>query len=89
MTLDLSDRKHEGYYEKYNSICLGKYPSRGQINTYFLTSATIKTLVAGLLPKNKDSWFAILGRESWLTLNIGISGGCIHRNFEIGLDINF
>lgn len=88
MTLDLANRRDEGYYEKYNSVGLGKYPSQGRINTWFLCSAFTKTLIASLLPKNENAWLEF-GRESWLTLNIGISGGLIYRNFEIGLEINF
>lgn len=87
-TLDISKRINEGYYEKYNSICLGKYPSRGRINAWFLSSALIKTLIAGYLPKNKKAWFGF-GRESWFTLNIGWSVGMVFNNDEIGLEINF
>lgn len=86
---DLVKRQDEGYYEKYNACCLGNHPTQGRLNTYFICSALTKTLIAGLLPKNKDSWLGIFGRESWLILNIGISGGCISRNLEIGLEVNF
>ena len=88
-TVDLSKKYNDGYFEKYNACCLGSHPSRGQINTYFLTSALTKTIIAGLLPKNKNSCLGIFGRESWLILNIGISAGCVSRNFEIGLGVNF
>lgn len=88
MTSDLSKKQNEGYYEKYNSIGLGKHPSRGKVNTWFLCSALTKTIGAGILPKNKKAWFG-LGRESWLTLNIGISSFLIHKNYEVGLEVNF
>ncbi len=88
-TSDLSKRMDEGYYEKYNSIMLGRHPSRGRINTHFICSGIGKLLVGGLLKKNRDSWLGIFGRESWFTLNIGISLGLIHRDFEIGLSASF
>jgi hypothetical protein len=88
MTSDLAKRQDDGYYEKYNSIGLGKYPSRGRINTWFGCSALTKTLIASILPKNKKAWLGF-GRETWLTLNIGISSGLVHRNYEIGLEVNF
>lgn len=89
MTSDLAKRQNDGYYEKYNSFALGKHPSRGRVNSWFLCSALTKTIIAAILPNNKDSWLGIFGRESWLILNIGISSGLIYRNFEIGLEINF
>ena len=95
-TLNISDRIDEGYYEKYNSIGLGKRPSHGRVNTWFLCSATTKTLVAGLLQKNdnkkmykRNSWLDMLNRENWLVLNIGISAGMVSNNYEIGLGVNF
>lgn len=87
MTSDLSKRKDESYYEKYNFI-LGEDPSRGRINTWFLGSMLTKTVIAGLLPKNKIAWLG-LGREFWLTWNVGVSSDLIQNNFEIGLEINF
>lgn len=87
MTSDLADRKDEGYYEKYNFI-LGENPSQGRVNTWFLSSILTKTLIAGLLPKNKIAWLG-LGREFWLSWNIGVSSDLIQENYKIGLEINF
>lgn len=87
-TLDISKRIDEGYYEKYNSVGLGKTPSEGRINTWFICSALAKTLIAGILSKNEKSWLGF-GRESWLTLNIGVSAGMVVNNYEIGLEVNF
>lgn len=88
-TSDMTKRLDEGYYEKYGSVYIGKHPTQGKVNTFFLCTTLAKTLVAGLLPNNKDSWFGIFGRESWLILNIGISGYAVYNNLEIGLEINF
>jgi hypothetical protein len=90
-TLDIVNHIDDGYYEKYNSTILGKHPSRGRVNTWFLCSALTKTLIAGALPKSdkKGSWLDIFNRENWLVLNIGISSGLIYNNYEIGLEVNF
>ena len=93
-TLDIAKRIDEGYYEKYNSSMLGKHPSQGRINTWFISSALTKIIVAGILEKNngryyKNSWTNIFNRENWLILNIGISAGMVSNNYEIGLEVNF
>lgn len=87
MTSDISKRKKEGYYEKYNFL-LGESPTQGQVNSWFISSALTKTLIASILPKNKQAWLG-LGREFWLTWNVGISSDLIQNNFKIGLELNF
>ena len=63
------------YYEL--NPALGKYPSKGAINTYFAVSYCIKTLTTYLLPHD---W-----RKKFQYGMIGISVICVGRNFQIGL----
>ena len=76
-TLDIVDR--EGYYET-NPI-IGKYPSKGRINLYFICSMAGKFLLAHYLPSNL--------RKYWFGSNILISSYMVNNNYGIGLRVNF
>ncbi len=78
-TLDMADRYDEGYYE-LNPI-LGKYPSKGNVNTYFAISIACNILVSHFLSNDKRKW--------WLSGRIIISGYLINNNYGIGLKMNF
>lgn len=79
MTLDIVDRKDEGYWE-INPI-LGRHPSRGDVNIYFAISIASNMLVSHLLPSD---W-----RKAWLSSRIIVSCYLIDRGHGIGLRLNF
>ncbi len=78
-TLDAAGRYDEGYYE-LNPI-LGKYPSKGNVNTYFAISIASNILLSHFLSNDRRKW--------WLSGRIGISAYCVYNNYGIGLKINF
>lgn len=76
-TLYIAD--HEDYYER-NPI-LGRHPSRGAVNSYFLMSALLHPLVSVVLPKEYRAW--------WQGGTIGLDALCVGNNFSIGIGMGF
>jgi len=78
LTLDIAD-KPEDYYEI--NPALGRHPSRGRVNCYFICSVGLKILITHILP---SEW-----RGYWLGSNILVSGYLVHHGYKVGLRVNF
>jgi len=77
-TLDIA-RQPDKYYE-LNPI-LGRHPTKSDVYAYFLTTAMVHIGVTHWLPARCRPWFQ--------GLTIGLSGGCVMHNFNIGLQVRF
>jgi hypothetical protein len=77
-TRDLSRRYNEGYYE--NNPILGKHPSTGRVDLYFVTAGAIGYLIADNLDQN---------RTTFLQMWTGVSLFYTNRNLNIGLKMKF
>jgi len=91
-TLKIS-RNPDRYYEKINRL-MGKYPSKGRINTVMGITAVMKVVAVHLLPR--DHRFSIFGKRVRIKPRrivqctfIGISGYNVGRNYSIGLKFGF
>jgi len=60
---------------------LGDHPSVGRVNTYFISSIILNSVVAHYLPKPYRNIFQVL--------SIGCESYFISRNYHVGLKINF
>lgn len=86
-TRDISknpDRFHE------NNPILGKHPSVGKVDTYFIATLIGHTTVSYLLPDKLNVFgLNIRPRRTWQVGWIGIEGWHIRRNIKAGVKINF
>ena len=77
-TLEISDNPNR-WYEK-NPI-IGKHPSRGEVNTYFLITGLLHPAVAYVLPKPY--------REIFQYSTIAIEIYCVGNNYSLGIGGRF
>ena len=73
------DSVDKGYIEK-NAI-LGEYPSKEEVNRYFLITGLLHVAAAHLLPSD---W---RGRFQYSTIAVQVY--CVHNNYNLGLKIQF
>ena len=78
-THNMTQRYHEGYYEKYN-LLLGATPSAGAVNLYFLTVTPAVFLAA--------DYFSNYRKEILRTTSL-IEIIMVGNNLRIGLKIQF
>lgn len=87
-TLDITERYDEGYYEM--NPFLGKRPSRGEVNTWFLIGIPVKWLVTWALPREAYffdiKWYP---RKTFQIIGASIQTAAVVNNFSVGLKINF
>jgi len=67
--------RNPNYHE--TNPCLGRHPTQGQVDTYFLATAIGEIVIAHFLP---SKW-----RRVWLGVWIGVSGACVTYNYTIGI----
>lgn len=77
-TLDIAGKPDK--YCEINPI-IGEHPSKGRVNCYFATSIIVKILITYVIPSKY--------RKYWLGCNIAMSGYLVHKNYRIGLRINY
>ncbi len=77
-TLDIAD--NPGRYYETNPI-MGRHPSRGKVNLYFVSTTVAHVLTSALLPKK---W-----REYFQVGSIAVTGGCLGWDLSLGLKIKF
>ena len=77
-TRDLSRRYREGYYE--NNPILGKHPSTGRVDLYFISAGLIGYTIADNLDQNRKSFL-----QMWTAVGIFYT----NRNLGIGLKMKF
>lgn len=67
-------------YSEYNPI-LGKHPSVGKVNLYMGAWVILHPVISYLLPKDY--------RKVWQYISIGVSAGCVGKNFSAGIGVRF
>lgn len=77
-TRDLSRRYNEGYYE--NNPILGKHPSTGRVDLYFVSAGAIGYLIADNLDQYRKPFL-----QTWTAVEIYYT----NRNLNIGLRMKF
>lgn len=77
-TRDLSRRYREGYYE--NNPVLGKHPSTGRVDLYFVSAGLIGYAIADNLDQNRKTFL-----QAWTAVEIFY----VNRNLNIGLKMKF
>ena len=77
-TRDLSRRYNEGYYE--NNPILGKHPSTGRVDLYFISAGLLGYTIADNLDQNRTTFL-----QMWTTVGIFYT----NRNLNIGLKMKF
>ena len=77
-TRDLSRRYREGYHE--NNPILGKHPSTGRVDLYFVGAGLIGYAIADNLDRN---------RTTFLQMWTGVSIFYTNRNLNLGLKMKF
>jgi len=77
-TLDIAS--HPDKYYEYNPV-LGKHPTKSAVYAYFIGTTMVHIGVTHWLPKRYRPWFQ--------GITIGLSGGCVLHNFNIGLRVRF
>ena len=77
-TRNLSRRYNEGYYE--NNPILGKYPSTGRVDLYFISAGLIGYTIADNLDQNRKMFL-----QAWTAVGIFYT----NRNLGIGLKMKF
>lgn len=60
---------------------LGRKPSRGKVNAYFLATGIAHILIAHSLPPKTRHWFQVV--------TIGMEVGCIGNNYSLGVRVKF
>jgi hypothetical protein len=76
-TLDIKNHSH--LYEQ-NSL-MGRHPSNGTVNAYFVTALVLHAIVADQL---QGTW-----RTAWQSAWIGLEVGTVQRNYALGIRLNF
>ena len=88
-TLKIAKNRSE-YYEKYNTVFLGKCPSKGRVNTYMGLSLIGKIGMVHFLPRDCNLWgWKIKPKRVAQCVWIGASGWNVGRNYSIGLKFGF
>jgi len=77
-TRDLSRRYNEGYYE--NNPILGKHPSTGRVDLYFVSAGLLGYVIADNLDQNRKLFL-----QGWTAVEIFYT----NRNLNIGLKMKF
>ena len=77
-TRDLSRRYREGYYE--NNPILGKQPSTGQVDLYFVSAGLIGYAIADNMDRHRTTFL-----QAWTAVEIYYT----NRNLNIGLRMKF
>jgi hypothetical protein len=77
-TRDLSRRYNEGYYE--NNPILGKRPSTGRVDLYFISAGLLGYTIADNLDQNRKMFL-----QGWTAVGIFYT----NRNLGIGLKMKF
>ena len=77
-TLDIA--RNPGLYHEINPV-IGRHPSVGRVNLYMGLSAAGHLAVSWALPKEY--------RVYWQWMTIGVTGGLVGHNFNIGLRVRF
>ena len=77
-TRDLSRRYSEGYYE--NNPILGKNPSTGRVDLYFVSAGLLGYAIADNLDQNRKMFL-----QGWTAVEIFY----VNRNLNIGLKMKF
>ncbi len=72
--------KHPEKYQENNPI-IGKHPSTGAVDIYMASSALLHPIAAAYLKPKYRKWFQYI--------TIGMSGGCVLNNVNIGVKIGF
>ena len=77
-TRDLTRRYNEGYYE--NNPILGKHPSTGRVDLYFVTAGLLGYAIADNLDQNRKLFL-----QGWTAVEIFY----VNRNLNLGLKMKF
>lgn len=82
--MDFAQTRHiaanpDKFYETNNY--LGRHPSAGQVNRYFLSTAILQGSIAYALPAT--------ARKAFQYLSIGHDLGFVAHNFSIGISLRF
>ncbi len=76
-------------YAETNPI-LGRYPSKGRVNTYFALAIVGHAAIAYALPKKIEFLgVKIPARQVWQAVWIGIEANQVYRNYQIGVGFRF
>jgi hypothetical protein len=67
---------------------IGEYPSKSEINRYFLLAGLLHTGIANLLPSKSDKWW-LPSRSTFQHLFIGAEIAVVARNYRIGVGFEF
>ena len=78
-TRDMTHRYNEGYYEKFNPF-IGRHPSTGTVDLYFVTAG----LATWLIADNLDEY-----RKPFLQAVSALELVCVGNNIRIGLKVRF
>ena len=78
-TRDMTHRYNEGYYEKFNPL-IGRHPSTGTVDLYFVTAG----LATWLIADNLDEY-----RKPFLQAVSALELVCVGNNIRIGLKVRF
>jgi hypothetical protein len=79
----------EKWYEK-NPI-LGPYPSRGEVNAYFMAVEVLHPIVAWALPTEAciARWLPCDWRAAWQHVTIMVQAGSVNNNYQLGIGFGF
>ena len=77
-TRNLTRRYNEGYYE--NNPILGKHPSTGRVDLYFVTAGLLGYAIADNLDQNRKLFL-----QGWTAVEIFY----VNRNLNLGLKMKF
>ncbi len=81
--------KHQDNYYEVNPL-LGNYPSRSDVDKYFITASIVHTLISFTLPdKIKIFNKEIDIRHSWQMISIGFESGIVSMNYDVGVKVEF
>ena len=72
--------EHPGRYYECNPV-LGRHPSTGEVDLWFASTTIAHVAVTHLLPQEY--------RKYWQWINIGMSGGCVGQNINIGIGVRW
>lgn len=84
-TTNFSQHPHEPFHGKYGveeqNPILGKHPDRASINTYFALTGALHALGSAYLREPYRTWFQ--------GISLGVEGGQVLRNYNIGIEAKF